>query len=349
MKNNWVRLIAGALASVVLVGTISLTGGMKKGHRTDGLLYEASGLHPDAELLLIDGQTVTAEEYLYWLAYDCEYLSSYVPNVDWSAELTAGVTYGDYAKTEALETVKLFSVVRAWAQEAGVTLTEEDQAELETQRQEYVEYFGGEEAYQQQLAAMGVAEEAYDRISETAFLYQRLGTTFSTEGSALYPDGAALAQYAADNGYLTGRAIYVPDGDNAEETANGYRKRMEEAEDKLAEYAAICQERGVDVTDSITTTFTEGDPVGEAAMALAANGVSDLIAADGGYYIFLREETDLSAVLPAYFNTLLQARRSEANVVYNEELYASIDTGTFYQTLTQLRSQLTQTVQPTEK
>ena len=215
MKNNWVRLIAGALASVVLVGAISLTGGMKKGHRTDGLLYEASGLHPDAELLLIDGQTVTAEEYLYWLAYDCEYLSNYVPNVDWSAELTAGVTYGDYAKTEALETVKLFSVVRAWAQEAGVTLTEEDQAELETQRQAYVEYYGGEEAYQQQLAAMGVAEEAYDRISETAFLYQRLEKEFSTEGSALYPDGAALAQYAADNGYLTGKVIYV-DGNDVE-------------------------------------------------------------------------------------------------------------------------------------
>ena len=349
MKNNWVRLIAGALASVVLVGGCSLTVGINKGNRTDGLLSEACGLHPDAELLLIDGQTVTAEEYLYWLAYDCEYLSNYVPNVDWSAELTAGVTYGDYAKTEALETVKLFSVGRAWAQEAGVTLTEEDQAELETQRQAYVEYFGGEEAYQQQLVAMGVAEEAYDRISETAFLYQRLETEFSTEGGALYPDGAALAQYAADNGYLTGRAIYVPAGDGAEEEANGYLKRMQDAEDKIAEHAAICQERGVDQKDSITFTMTEGDPVCEAAMALAANEVSDVIAVDEGYYIFLREETDLSAVLPAYFNTLLQARRSEANVVYNEELYASIDTGAFYQTLTQLRSQLTQTGQPTEK
>ena len=84
-------------------------------------------------------------------------------------------------------------------------------------------------------------------------------------------------------------------------------------------------------------------------MALAANEVSDVIAVDEGYYIFLREETDLSAVLPAYFNAMLQARRSEANVVYNEELYASIDTGAFYQTLTQLRSQLSQTAQPTEK
>lgn len=349
MKSNWIRFLAGVIASAVLVGAFALTGGMKNGKRTDGLLYQASGLHPDGELLLIDGQTVTAEEYLYWLAYNCEYLSNYVPNVDWNAEITAGVTYGDYAKTEAVETVKLYSVVRAWAQEAGVTLTEEDQAALDAQRQAYVEYFGGEEAYQQQLAAMGLTEEAYDRIPEATFLYQRLETEFSTEGSALYPDGAALAQYAADNGYLTGRAIYVPAGDGAEEEANGYLKRMQEAEDKIAEHAAICQERGVDQKDSITFTMTEGDPVCEAAMALAANEVSDVIAVDEGYYIFLREETDLSAVLPAYFNALLQARRSEANVVYNEELYASIDTSAFYQTLTQLRSQLTQAGQPTEK
>ena len=82
MKNNWVRLIAGVLVSVALVGAISLTGGMKKGSRTDGLLYEASGLHPDGQLLLVNGETVTCEEYLYWLAYDCEYLSTYVQGID---------------------------------------------------------------------------------------------------------------------------------------------------------------------------------------------------------------------------------------------------------------------------
>ena len=113
MKNNWVRLIAGVLVSVALVGAISLTGGMKKGSRTDGLLYEASGLHPDGQLLLVNGKPVTCEEYLYWLAYDCEYLSTYVQDIDWSAELTSGITYGDYAQTDTLETVKLYSVVRA--------------------------------------------------------------------------------------------------------------------------------------------------------------------------------------------------------------------------------------------
>ena len=349
MKNNWVRLIAGALASVVLVGTIALTGGMKKGSRTDGLLYQASGIHPDAELLLIDGQTVTAEEYLYWLAYDCEYLSTYVPGVDWSAELTEGLTYGDYAKTDTLETVKLYSVVRAWAEEAGVTLTEEDRAALEAQRLEYVTYYGSEEAYQQQLEAQGITEEVYDRINETAYLYQRLQDQFCTEGSALYPDSEALAQYAADNGYLTGKAIYVPAGDGAEEEANGYLKRMQEAKDKAAEHDAICQERNVDQYGSMTFTFMEGDALCEAAAALGVGELSGVVAMDEGYYIFLREETDLSAVLPTYFDAMLKERRSAANVVYNEKLYSAIDTGTFYQKLVELRSQLSQTVQQAQQ
>ena len=132
------RFAAMLVVSVLMVLWIASGDRMSAGQRTDGLYYEVTGIHPDAVLMRINGEDISAEEYLYWLAYDCEYLSNYVPNVDWSAELTAGVTYGDYAKTEALETVKLFSVVRAWVQEAGVTLTEEDQAELETQRQAYV-------------------------------------------------------------------------------------------------------------------------------------------------------------------------------------------------------------------
>ena len=141
----------------------------------------------------------------------------------------------------------------------------------------------------------------------------------------------------------------MPAGDGAEEEANGYLKRMQEAEDKIAEHAAICQEREVDQQDSITFSTAAGDSLsdalGQAVSALQPNEMTDVVALDDGYYIFLREETDLNAVLPTYFNALLQARRSEAHVVYNEELYAAIDTGAFYEKLTQLRSELDQTPQ----
>ena len=346
------RFAAMLVVSVLMVLWIASGDRMSAGQRTDGLYYEVTGIHPDAVLMRINGEDISAEEYLYWLAYDCEYLSTYVPDVDWSAELTEGLSYGDYAKTDTLETVKLYSVVRAWAEEAGVTLTEEDQAALDAQRLEYVTYYGSEEAYQQQLETQGITEEVYDRINETAYLYQRMQSEFCTEGSALYPDTAALAQYAADNGYLTGKVIYVEAGDGAEEEANGYLKRMQEAEDKIAEHAAICQERQVDQMDSITFAAgdgTSGDALSQAVTALQPSEMTGVVATDDGYYIFLREETDLSAVLPTYFNTLLQARRSEANVVYNEELYAAIDTSTFYTALTQLRSQLGQTPQQAEQ
>ena len=106
MKNNWIRFLAGMIASAVLVGAFALTGGMKSGKRTDGLMYQASGLHPDGELMSINGQVVSCEEYLYWLAQDCEYLASQVEDLDWNAAVTEGMTFAEYAKADAAEAVK---------------------------------------------------------------------------------------------------------------------------------------------------------------------------------------------------------------------------------------------------
>ena len=178
MKSNWIRFLAGVIASAVLVGAFALTGGMKNGKRTDGLLYQASGLHPDGELLLIDGQTVTAEEYLYWLAQDCDYLAGQVEGLDWDAAVTEDMTFGAYAKADALEAVKQHAVVRAWAGEAGIGLTDADKAELEAQRQQYVTYYGSEESFLQRLAVMGVSEAAWDVIQTGQYLYRNLYEAF---------------------------------------------------------------------------------------------------------------------------------------------------------------------------
>ena len=127
MKNNWIRFLAGALVSVMLVGAFALTGGMKGGKSTEGLLYQASGLHPDGEMLVVDGQIVTCEEYLYWVDYVCTYLASQLPDVDWNAAVSeGGITYGDYVKLEAVNAAKRFAVTRAWAEQAGIALTDGD-------------------------------------------------------------------------------------------------------------------------------------------------------------------------------------------------------------------------------
>ena len=42
-----------------------------------GLLCEASGIRPDTVLLSVDGRDVSAQRYLYWLAYACDYIADY--------------------------------------------------------------------------------------------------------------------------------------------------------------------------------------------------------------------------------------------------------------------------------
>ena len=342
MKNNWIRFLAGVIASAVLVGAFALTGGMKSGKRTDGLMYQASGLHPDGELMSINGQVVSCEEYLYWLAQDCEYLASQVEGLDWNAAVTEGMTFAEYAKADAAEAVKQHAVVRTWAQEAGITLTDEDKAEMAAQREQYVTYYGSEEAYLRQLELVGISEETLELTQAGQYLYRDLYEAFSTPGSGLYPDEATLADYAAAQKYMGVYVVTVDDDKDAEGVARDLLARWQAAEDKESEYAAICEELGQEIGSAVTLAAVEGDPLSSAIEALEVGGMDAVIDPyeDGTCYVVMRTETDMSAVAQTYFDVLWEQRLESAVVVTNSKLYDAIDAGTFYQALAQLRADM---------
>lgn len=342
MKNNWIRFLAGVIASAVLVGAFALTGGMKSGKRTDGLMYQASGLHPDGELMSINGQVVSCEEYLYWLAQDCEYLASQVEGLDWNAAVTEGMTFAEYAKADAAEAVKQHAVVRAWAQEAGITLTDEDKAEMAAQREQYVTYYGSEEAYLRQLELVGISEETLELTQAGQYLYRDLYEAFSTPGSGLYPDEATLADYAAAQKYMGVYVVTVDDDKDAEGVARDLLARWQAAENKESEYAAICEELGQEIGSAVTLAAVEGDPLSSAIEALEVGGTDAVIDPyeDGTCYVVMRTETDMSAVAQTYFDVLWEQRLESAVVVTNSKLYDAIDAGTFYQALAQLRADM---------
>ena len=342
MKNNWIRFLAGVIASAVLVGAFALTGGMKSGKRTDGLMYQASGLHPDGELMSINGQVVSCEEYLYWLAQDCEYLASQMEGLDGNAAVTEGMTFAEYAKADAAEAVKQHAVVRAWAQEAGITLTDEDKAEMAAQREQYVTYYGSEEAYLRQLELVGISEETLELTQAGQYLYRDLYEAFSTPGSGLYPDEAALADYAAAQKYMGVYVVTVDDDKDAEGVARDLLARWQAAEDKESEYAAICEELGQEIGSAVTLAAVEGDPLSSAIEALEVGGMDAVIDPyeDGTCYVVMRTETDMSAVAQTYFDVLWEQRLESAVVVTNSKLYDAIDAETFYQALAQLRADM---------
>lgn len=342
MKNNWIRFIAGVLASVVLVGAFALTGGMKGGKRTDGLLYQASGLHPDGEILSIGGQPVTCEEYLFWLAMACQNVAASVPGEGWSAPISeGGLSYAEYAKVDAVEAVKQYAVVRLWAEQAGVTLSDSDRAAMESQRQQLIEYYGGEEGYRQQLALMGLSQEMNNSIEETQYLYRSLYQAFCTPGTDLYPDDQTLLAYAEQQGYMSAYVITLT-GENAETMAADLLERWQKAEDPAGEYEAICQELQQDAGGAVTLVEVTGDALCEAVVAAEIGEIFSVIDpyGDGSCFLVLRTDTDLAAVAETYFDVLFDEKLSTAAVVTNSKLYDSLDAGAFYEKLSALRTEL---------
>ena len=339
MKNNWIRFLAGALVSVMLVGAFALTGGMKGGKSTEGLLYQASGLHPDGEMLVVDGQIVTCEEYLYWVDYVCTYLASQLPDVDWNAAVSeGGITYGDYVKLEAVNAAKRFAVTRAWAEQAGIALTDGDMAALALQRQELVSFYG-EEGYQQQLALMGISEETFDNILATQYLLSALRDAYAPGGS-LYDQAAVDA--LIDQQRLTGVYVITLTGDNAETMAADLLERWQAAEDKDAEYQAICDELQQEAGGVVTLAAVEGDPLSDAIMAMELEELATAIDpyGDGTCYVLLRTAPDQSVAAEAYFQQLWEQKLSDATVVSNAKLYNGLDVADFCSKLSALRTEM---------
>ena len=178
------RFLAMLLASVLAVGIIAFaTNG--EGRRTDGLYYEVTGIRPDAQIMTVDGEKVSAEEYLYWLSSQCDKLAAYYPGVDFNTQYTDSMTFGDFVKTDAQEMAKLYAIVRQWSEKYGVTLTDADREEIAQQRAQYVSYYGSEEAYQNQLRLLGISEESFNTINEAAYYYANLAKLFCNEDANL--------------------------------------------------------------------------------------------------------------------------------------------------------------------
>ena len=341
------RFVAGLIAAILLVSCVSFLDGAGNGSRTDGLYYKASDIHPDATIMTVNGEKISAEEYLYWLAYDCEYLSSYAGDINWDDAVADNMTYADYVKDEVTDTMRTYAVVRQMAKKGDVTLSDEDIAALDAQRQQYIDYYGGEEGYSQQIQLLGVSEETFDKINSMYYLYA--GVQEAYDNGALRPSDEELQTFAKDNGLVSAKLLFLSTEDmdkddiqQRRDLAQSYADKLKKADDVDKMYAKFAEELGLEVGD-VGQTFSAsdaGEDLVSAVNALDNGAVSDVVKADGGFYVAVRTPLDLAAVADRMFAQTVESAIDNAEVKYNDAVYKKVDVGTFYDNLQQARQEL---------
>ena len=135
------RCIAFCLALGAAISLTACGGGDTEG----GLLCEASGIRPDTVLLSVDGRDVSAQRYLYWLAYACDYIADYYDSgegIQWG-DTVSGQSLEDYAKDQALQNAALYATVETWAEDYGCTLTDEDRTAMDREWAARAAPYGG--------------------------------------------------------------------------------------------------------------------------------------------------------------------------------------------------------------
>ena len=352
MKRVFALLLAAALCAGLLAGC----GKAKEGTVKSGLFYDASGISPDTVLLTVDGRDVTADRYFYWLTDGCDSMKSYYTKqnkeLDWDTEFS-GQKLGDYVKKQALTTAVLYAVIESWANKYGCTVTDEDRSGINTEWEKKAKQYGGEQAYLDLLANLGLDQASAEQLSEDYYLYKHLYEVYSDPSGKLHPDDATLKSYASDNQYLTVDEILIStEGVGKDDTA-ALKEKRERAEmilgklnassNPLEYFTTLAGTYSDDNRDDYPHgfTFSAGsgtmpDAFESAAKSLEENKWSGIVETDEGFYIILRKPLDMDTVSADYFDHLLRSAADSAKIKYADE-YNSITAADFYNGLIQAR------------
>ena len=357
---------AAAITAALTFAVVSLSpsNGFTSGTMQEGLCYEATGVAPDAIVASLNGNGASADLIAYWIGYDVSYLDSYMQyytgsSLDWDYTLSDGTNITDYIKSNVYSSVKQHLVLENLANKYGVTLTEGQESAMADSDQTYIDQYGSEEAFEEEIAKLGMRRETYDRVARSNYLYQNLYQLYNTEGSALYASDEDLAVYAADQNYITADHILLStkdlttgealtDEQKAEKKAlaEEIKQKLDACEGDIDELTALFQELADQYSEDpgretypTGYTFTTGSMVQEfedAAYALSEGEVSEVVESSFGYHILLRLPLDKSAaadeVREEYFTSFI-AEQVDAATMATSADYDKLDPQALYETI----------------
>mgnify|MGYP004544265891 FL=1 len=336
--NMIIRFLVGAAVSMLICAGMIVSG---KWVSSKPLIQQASGLKGTEIVMTVDGEEISAEEYLYMANYSAQSLS-YYGITDLNTQLGEDYTAADYVAEQAQSQVVQQAVIRKWAKDVNVALTEDDQTILANKKESY-----GEGGFEKLLKLNGVSEELFDQITGSSMLYEKLYNAYCGENGEMRPSDSDLSALAQEHGLMTADVLYVStegmdDAAKAETRTmmEDYVRQLNGAADKEEAFAAL--ERGENVSAYTGATYDgcEETPLNTALAALEVGQVSGVIEDDAGLFVALRCQTDLSAAAELAFGEDLSLRMENAEVAYNEAVYNKIDLAAYYTKFSAARQQV---------
>lgn len=360
---KWVGLVLVLILAGVLLGGCS-----EKRRADNSYVYQVTGgqLESGDDILSVNGEKISAQYFFYWLGNSIDYLEAYAltDNIDWEMEYE-GRRMEDYLIDDAIQAITQYQVIWDKAKEYGYKLDANDEEELATTREYYVDYFGGEEAYQSQLASEGLDEALFTRLNTVPILYRKIYSAFLSGDAPFVPSDAEFSRYLADNGYIRAKHILLSTQDNEGNRLSDVAcsRKRQEAEDILFQlnfatdleetFDTLMQERSEDSGLTVYPggyTFCRGEMVSafeDTAYSLEPGQLSEIVESEFGYHIILREPLDLEVAradsdvydtfLDESFSKLLTDWWEEAKVVRYDNL-EKINVSMFYEARVKIRS-----------
>ena len=308
-----IRFLVGLAASLLICSGMIMT---EKIGSNKPLIQQASGLKGTETVMTVDGEPVTAEEYLYLVSYTAQSLT-YYGVTDLNMELGEGYTAADYVREQAESQAVQQAVLRKWAKDMNVTLTEAD--------------------LEKALKINGISEAQYDQLMSTSALYKSLYTAYCGADGEMRPSDSDLAALAEDHGLMTADVLFISTAElddaaktDAKALMEDYARQLAAAEDKAAAFAALEAGENVTVSTGVTYDGCEETTLNTALAALAEDEVSGVIEDESGYYVALRRPTDLNTAAELAFGEDMSARIANAQVEHNDAVYGRIDVAAYY-------------------
>lgn len=379
MKHLIRRGLGVALAVVMATGLLSSCGS------DYDPVQDIMGYKGSTVMFTVNGQDVTAEQYLFWLAQQADTTYSYASMMQsddsetsfWDTKMdeNSDETIADQVKAAAQRYATMYSVVEAKGKEEGYSYTSEDKASYQEDLAKAKEQLGGEDAYAKYLKSMCISDKGFEHLSSVSFIHNHMIDGMFLDGKENAPTAEDLTQYAEDNDLLVAKHILLltKDMTTGEDLSDAEKaEKKTKADDLLQQLQAITDPTELEskfdelMKANSEDTGLESNPDGyvfsagemveafeSATRSLEPGQLSGIVESDYGYHIILRLDPATSKAFREEYSTAklseMEQQWADEADIQTTETYDNLSVADFYDKLTAYRDSLNTDAEQTEE